>query len=1244
MKVSKFCAAFVAAVVFVFSPIWADGSTTAVWTNDFQSTALWTEPLNWTDGDGNALAEAPTNGAWDVVISGSTNILEMQTIQWRTPAGMTGGKTYAASVKSLAEQSLAGRRIINLYNDWNVLKDVGFALTFNDLTSFEGYFSSRYGKASLIFPATAEKPFSVGHASPAKRLEVNVPNSDGTVTLQTLYEAGTLDKTGSGTLVLGGARGSDNVVHVAGGTLELAGRDFEPEAGDDLPVPGAWLHLDANKPDTFKTCEIDGRTCVTNWADVRGGDRPYAYFDDQWDRGTKDYLIETTHPPFMDNTLVAGRTVMNFGRAASSQDESFGPVGCCLNLSSRTTKLRTVFFVGQYLPASTSTTILGDYVDNNYPFHRAGSLLVSSSLSCHPVRYGDNIVNGVPSANTYSGYTLLHVVASTPTNAITLGALGSDRNYAGRVGGCRIAEVILFTNRLTHAQMQLVSDHLLRKWKGNSSADCELGAVVMGAGSDSVSVPAGCAARVESATAASGTLVKTGAGKLSLGSLAQPLTTDAPAVDVRAGTVVFERSETPAADVPADSPYFWLDAADSASFVISNRTGSTEDYVARWNDCRPEQTEVYAKTPTDRPDYINSMNYNNGVGMLPTRQANVVGDKAVVDFGPPGVTNSQAAFMDLSTDTGANCLEAFIVMRFTTATRGLNLFGSSHIQLYRASTSRCLSGGYGHYSGMNAFWTVNGVPVDPIAPNQCDLPQGQFHVVSVSSASPSEKLYVDLLAKDRLKQGTSWGGVQVAEQILYDRTLTPAERRQTIAYLMNRWLDRNPPDVGTTRLAKMTFPADAAVTVETEGALAVDDFAGGNGTFVKKGAGALSMPLPADNGFTSIDVQEGSVTAAFDYLIRAAYHFDASDAASLTDYYVTEDGARTNVTAIADVRANGLTADAWLNPDATYVKDGVTNSCGICYTNPVWTVKQMPDGVMRPAFDFGRRSNYHGSKYPSSSGFKMSSRFTNIREVFAIFSKNDAGDTAAVFTDSSHYHFHHSGAVLFSITYAAPAVTNGIIAMDGVQVGPFSAWPGAGFHLFSVATTGDTSIGTIAIERNIDGGGNFISEYIGFTNVLSTGQRKFLQDSLMHKWFGAAKPVWPETIDVINVAAGTALNVAGGDVVLNVTKITGTGAITGADLAGIAEIEVFCTGGTTVPATVEGNIAFATNTTVRLTGDALGLDDGMHTLVTGGALSVAGVNWNVDGYNTNHYMATVLVDGNVLKLRLARKGTTVLLR
>ncbi|HNX04715.1 MAG TPA: hypothetical protein PKI32_04400, partial [Opitutales bacterium] len=310
----------------------------------------------------------------------------------------------------------------------------------------------------------------------------------------------------------------------------------------------------------------------------------------------------------------------------------------------------------------------------------------------------------------------------------------------------------------------------------------------------------------------------------------------------------------------------------------------------------------------------------------------------------------------------------------------------------------------------------------------------------------------------------------------------------------------------------------------------------------------------------------------------------------------------------------------------------------------VWTVKQMPDGVMRPAFDFGRKSTYYGGKFTSSSGLKMSSRFTNIREVFAIFSDNAEGDMATVFTDSTHYHFMRGGAILFSQAYAFPMVTNGTIAVNGVQVGPYSVWPGSGFHLFSVVTTDNASIGTIGLERNIEGGGSFISEYIGFTNVLSTGQRQFLQDSLMHKWFGAVKPTWPETIDLVNVAAGAALNVTGGGAVLNVTKVTGSGAITGVDLAGVAEIEVPCAGGATVPATVSGNVTFAANATVTLTGDVAGLAEGTHTLVTAGAFSVAGVNWTVDGYNTNIYMARVLVDGNALMLRLASKGTAVLLR
>ena len=148
----------------------------------------------------------------------------------------------------------------------------------------------------------------------------------------------------------------------------------------------------------------------------------------------------------------------------------------------------------------------------------------------------------------------------------------------------------------------------------------------------------------------------------------------------------------------------------------------------------------------------------------------------------------------------------------------------------------------------------------------------------------------------------------------------------------------------------------------------------------------------------------------------------------------------------------------------------------------------------------------------------------------------------------------------------------------------------------------------------------------------------------MHKWFGRAKPVWPEAYTSISVAAGATLNIKG-DPILSVAKIGGGGTVSGGSFADVSEIEVACSGGATEPFSISGGVSFAQSVTVTLTGEP-------GTLVSGGtyplvnASSMAGlenVTWTVEGLPARQ-RRKVSASGGTLSVTLVPAGTAIIFR
>ena len=158
--------------------------------------------------------------------------------------------------------------------------------------------------------------------------------------------------------------------------------------------------------------------------------------------------------------------------------------------------------------------------------------------------------------------------------------------------------------------------------------------------------------------------------------------------------------------------------------------------------------------------------------------------------------------------------------------------------------------------------------------------------------------------------------LEIGEFIVYDRKLSDAERRDTVAYLMEKWTGSESPEADRRlHVRSLAYANGVEPVLESDDDVTVESLEGADGkTFVKRGTGTVIVrPNRGGASVSSISVEEGSLVfdPTPDPCGEALFHFDATDLSSLA-YYVSDGGARTNLTAWSDTRANDIVAKSFI--------------------------------------------------------------------------------------------------------------------------------------------------------------------------------------------------------------------------------------------------------------------------------------------------------------------------------------------
>ena len=1207
--------AFVATVCVAAA--YCSNAIDGVWTNATTSAAqAWNVADNWTDTAGNPLGDWPK-------ASGDT-------ATFTPPSEYRLQKVYTGRGTQYVLDSVVGgpQHTINHGDNYSLsyvsqnyyyyTSDVKLTLT--NPSGFTGYWANNIGRHVFSLPATAGTTPTMHAISFAGRPGVEVPTAGTTAVLGSVYEPGAMVKTGNGELRIETLDTENNSIYVNAGSLVFRG-DNDSEAESILA--GAAVRFDASQTNTLTTQSgAGGLTEVTRWNDANGGTL-YAYLAAY--PGGGNFLTYTRYPFMSAACSPTGLPLVDFGSRLQEDVAELGPTNCNLRVSKRLTNVREVFCAVDYPRSMNYCVAVGDSEtyhlcpEGNFVHFGGGDKQYFRTTQGDLVLNGRKIANGSAdpgyvNPSTVSGMTVFSVASLTNINVCLL---GSGCYATKHNGGLRIGEAIVFTNVLTRAERMKINRYLMRKWQG-WTADRVAANVFLASANTTIGVSDGGVAHVGEIVAVGGTVTKTGGGTL----VVDRVSPASAKIVVRGGSVRFNSSSVPEKRV-ADAPYIWLDANNIAADGKRNFTGNPTNYLYSWKDCRADvstaATGIYTEAP--RMPYV----VENAAGP----------GKSAVSFGLQAWGNH--SHMRFPNWSGGGARAGFAVIRPLATNVGLTPFGSSMLAMIRES-GRIANRNCVQPNQATARWAINGMPADPYAA-QTELSQtNDFFLLSFTSDRPNN---IGGIAGQRTTDLTGsysneCGGWEVAEIIVYGKELSEEERRETEAYLMDKWLGKDHP-AASHQVVDVEYANGAGQVLDADMDVAVGKVTGDSGVFVKRGTG--SAAVASLDGVDGVSVEEGSLSVALPVKQLDEFspyvHFDAADVSSMN---TRVEGSVTNVT-LWRSSVGSLVA----NSEATSY--GNTACGGI--VDPTLKTVETRAGVTRPTMSFG---DYGTTKSPAAdaAAMRFSSGASSLLEIHEIVADNSTKDTKQGLFDNFNATVFLRGAYrrLFDTVYgtAKPSVLEGYIAVDGEPKAPDYALP-TGFHLVSIAPTGIVSTTGFANDRFASMGGLNISEYIAFRRKLDADERDYVQKFLMAKWLGTSAPAWPTAYDSLSAASGATLSFSGA---VTAASVAGGGTISAQSIGGIAAISVrYVDGSNWEMLTLEGTVAFVNTVAVTVVADdSAAVLAGEYPIVTvadAATITIPDLRLNLVNFPVGRKSMSLAVVGNQIVFRVRSPGMVIIM-
>jgi hypothetical protein len=807
------------------------------------------------------------------------------------------------------------------------------------------------------------------------------------------------------------------------------------------------------------------------------------------------------------------------------------------------------------------------------------------------------------------------------------------------VGSIELAEVLIYTKELTSSERRDIHSYLRAKWQTpDVAADWDLGSFTKTAvknGEGNLTVADGHVGIREIALPASQkTFTKCGDGELSVARLS-------PAgmnINVDGGSMSF-RSEGPVEKKMAAEPTVWLDASQPETFV-HDPTNAT--LVCKWNDPRGANhygTTIYA---------TNELNKGTIYGRSPKIVNDTPTGKTALDFGTYADytqwTNNEMGDAGYMTISSAPFREGFMVVKSNDGTR-FHTFSTGGWELFSSSASRFLDMTFCGSAVCGGYWTVNGNVCDGAAhPN---LSGNTYYVVGMR---PSGYWYGSMtkLGGGRKGGGDGAGGVTIAEVVYYDRILTPKERRDTEAYLMDKWLGAEHPAAlaQSISIPSMAFADGVPAVIDTDVDMTIGRLEA-SGPVEKKGSGSVVIAEPFGRA-TSLGVDGGSLDLSMrpQVIDSAVLHLDASktnyfdfavggeegeiaawrDCCGRTNYYAKSEYTYTSSKGVTVSLTNGV------------LRKTVDGTTGLLAGSHYVTFGAAHQVAADTPVDGG------GMRFVKSNG--SYANISNVREMHYVFRRTQVKNNPIVGSDQLAANRivpagSDSPGNMFWSTCTIPV--NSPKKLDTDSWHSNNRWLSSGknpdvtqFYVGVIAFTNSVIVNSIALDRNIScgWGGIDLCEliiYTGNTNTLA--DTELIHSWLLNKWKGVGDvSSLPVELDGLSVTGGGSLAV---DV--------GTDCMQPASLS--LDV-VFDSAGGCTHNTVAGKMELPASGTVRVfSKGGASPAPGDYAVLTAGALSgsVGGWTFDVSAMSTARRYS-LFVRGDSLILRVTQPGTFILLK
>ena len=625
----------------------------------------------------------------------------------------------------------------------------------------------------------------------------------------------------------------------------------------------AFFHVDASRADTLELEEQDGTNFVARWNDVRGN----GMFATNCLAGPSWRTNPENRRAFISDVTQNGFPVVDFGPILyNGHPEGYGAT---MIWSKTCTSAYEVYEVISDTPDTRECGVYTSFLSSSLDEagyrgtgSQAGNVLHNNSKNAgwsdgriyHNGELTDRAGNGA-SGKFYAGSGFQLLGFTTREYDEEKGykdykaRLNSfARYYNEKFGGQRLAEYLVFTNRLTSAERTALQDYLKAKWKGGALPPYIVSSLTVEPGADVDFAPG---VSVKIANVADGSDLTLENGVYELNALNNP------------------------------NAYFHVDADATSTLQLETQNGT--NFVNRWDDALSNGVYATASTktfgkwlpdPENRRPFISEEKLNG---------------RALVDFGALQVAShtnetgygaGYGASMKWSQRMSSAARELMVVARDTEDVKTLlgnsNTKWGEHGQSYICDPDTPNTGKGVSYRGELQKGKYPAITHDNQYNNPIRL--GQTYIDNVALGGKWETTYISEgfhIVNLRLKDDASYlprpgyfaysqnkdpqyalGGTKIAEYLVFDHPLTNAVRSDIYAALRTKWFG----DARAVQtFGKLTLAEDAALTLAWKD-VAVTNCLSIGGVLNAEAVTAASLRLTADGAAVSgaLTVQDGA--------------------------------------------------------------------------------------------------------------------------------------------------------------------------------------------------------------------------------------------------------------------------------------------------------------------------------------------------------------------------------------------------